>query len=145
MASCLYRLRGGEVVKVSRKDSAFDGHNAAYFGVLMNVKSPDGLDIRPEGPNGELGELKQPGFAKRAVKSSNTMRNARPAEIATFIKEEEADLESQQAEAAESILTRNPVFAKALEALLEEADAVGASTVQGAAGRVKGKRPNLGR
>ena len=145
MASCLYRLQGREVIKVSHNDSTFDGHNEKYFGVLENIKHPDGTALHRELANGELGPPKEPGYAKIAVVGSNSIRNAKPSEISKFITEEAEDEEDMKAEAAIALLDGNEVFAKAFAAMLEEVDALGQSTLEGAKARVKGKRQKKAR
>jgi hypothetical protein len=143
MATVLYRKRGGEVLKISRSNFGFPDADPDYYAVLHNPQFTNGMDIKEQRANGTEGPAREFGFAKIALPATNKVRNATQSEITTFSDEETLDTDSQHAQAAERLLRDHPVFKKAWEAILEEADAPGVSRVANATARLRGKRSGV--
>jgi len=94
----LYRLSSGEVLKISPTGQLFSARNTAVFEVLTDPPLPDGTELRPELPDGDLGDLRVLGKAK--IADAGTVRNATQVEIDTFAAAElddEAQLDAQEA------------------------------------------------
>lgn len=103
MATALYRISSGEVVKISLMDQTWPDRNTTYWGVLTNPSLPDGTEVRD--PNGDLRVL---GYAKYADVGGNTVRNAIQAEIDTYAAAQTDDENQQDADGAESLFITHP-------------------------------------
>lgn len=117
--TALYRLNGGEVLKVSPKGQDFADRDPAYFGVLVDPLLPDGADVRERLADGTLGPLRVVGFAKFAVPASNTVRNATLFEIDSFAVAEASDDNALDAARVGELFSTHPQWRKAFKALLK--------------------------
>ncbi len=112
-----YRIRGGEVIKVSLPGQPFNVRDQTYWGKLTDPPRPDGDDaVPPSGPN--VGQLRVLGFAK--INDAGTVRNATQAEIDGFIVAEAEDEKDQDAEHAVTRALHHNVFGKMFKALALE-------------------------
>jgi len=84
MATCRYRINGGEVIAISEDDQQFPINQ--FWERLDNVLLPEGSVIRDID-----GNLKVLGFAKFADVAANTARNATQSEIDIFTVQEGED------------------------------------------------------
>jgi len=84
MATCRYRINGGEVIAISEDDQQFPVNQ--FWERLDNVLLPDGPITRDID-----GNLKVLGLAKFADVAANTARNATQPEIDNFIVQEGED------------------------------------------------------
>ena len=105
----LYRINGGEVIKISEQGQLFDERNITYWGVVTDPNFPDGADIWDE--NEDIPELRILGFAK-IFNGVDTVRNATQAEIDNFALAEDEDEKQQDADGAVEILEIHPRFRK---------------------------------
>lgn len=119
MTTALYRINGGEVLKISVQGQPFADRDAAVFGVLTDPTLPDGQAVREDLGDGTLGPIRVLGFAKVAVVGSNTVRNATAPEIAAFATAETSDENALDAADAGRMIDTHPRFRKVLKALLK--------------------------
>jgi len=105
----LYRISGGEVIKVSTNGQAFADRNTTYWGVLTDPTFTDGTEIRDGNNN-----LRVLGFAK--IWDSSTVRNATAGEITTFGTSETDDDKLQDRDAAIDLFNTHPRFRKMMTA-----------------------------
>lgn len=119
MTTALYRIHGGEVLKVSLKGQPFSDRDSTYWGVLTDPVLPDGSAVREPLPDGTLGLPRQLGWAKVAVPASNTVRNATQAEIDAWAAAETADDNAQDATRVAELFQNHPQWRKAFKALLK--------------------------
>ncbi len=112
----LYRINGGEVIKISVKEQLFTDRNVTYWAVLTDPSLPDGTDIRnPADPiNGELREL---GFAK--MWDGSNVRNAIQGEIDNFPVAEDTDNKLQDKDSAIDLFQNHPRFRKMMVAFAD--------------------------
>jgi hypothetical protein len=109
MTTALYRINGGEVIKISGTDQTWPDRNTTYWGVLTDPPFPDGTVVRePDGP------LRVLGFAK--INDAGTVRNATQPEIDTFAPAQTADENLQDAGGAEDLFLNHPRFRKLMTA-----------------------------
>ncbi len=114
--TALFRIRGGEVIKVQLSGQDFSDADSTYWGVLTDPSRPDGDQVRDlSGEDGELGPLRVLGFAK--FNDAGTVRNATQAEIDAFVTGEAEDKKDMQVTGAVGALSVNPRFRKAFKAL----------------------------
>ena len=123
MDTVLYRISSGEVVKITSKEQTFSDRDQTYWGVLTDPPFPDGVEVRPRTPEGRSGNLRVLGFAK--IWDNIDVRNATEAEIDNFAVEENEDEISQDAQAADDLMTLHPRFRRAFTALLRAASPPG--------------------
>jgi hypothetical protein len=112
MTTALYRLNGGEVIKVSLTDQPFSEVNTTYYGVLTNPDLPDGAEIRD--PSGTARIL---GYAKFAEPSGPTVRNADQTELDNFPVAQAEDENLQDSAGAKDFLNSHPRWRKLLKGL----------------------------
>ncbi len=110
MASVLYRLRGGEVLKISLTDQPFDDRDTAFWGVLTDPPRPDGDAVRDG-----AGPLRVLGLAK--TWDGIDVRNATQAEIDQMPVDEEADEDEQNTARGVLLSEIDPIFKRPLKAL----------------------------
>jgi len=134
--TALYRINGGEVVKISPRGQSFVDRNTAMWGVLTDPTFPDGQVIRTTLLNGNLGPLKVLGLAKFADVGGNSVRLATQAEIDAFVVGDTEDEKTQDATQAEEMLITHPVFRKIFAAFERDLEA----RVPGLAARTKAAR-----
>lgn len=113
----LYRISSNEVVKISKKGQLFSDRDATYWGVLTDPPFPDGTNLRPEVPDGRLGDLRVLGLAK--IWDGTDVRNAAQAEIDSFAPPELDDENIQDSVGARDFLQTHPRFRKIFKALLK--------------------------
>ena len=114
MTTVLYRLRGGEVLKVALSGQPFSDRDQAYWGVLTDPPLPDGDQVRDLSGD-DPGPLRVLGFAK--INDAGTVRNATQPEIDGFAPDELEDEKDQDAADATLLLETHPHFRKAFKAL----------------------------
>ena len=102
----LYRINGGEVIKISQKGQTFENRNSTYWGVVTDPTLADGTDIYDPDLNNRV-----LGYAK-IFEGSNTVRNATQAEIDNFPIAENDDENQQDADAAIELFQSHPRFRK---------------------------------
>jgi hypothetical protein len=117
----LYRIQGGEVMKVSvpgnKPAQEFADRNQTYWGVAVDPLTPDGTHvIDPADTNRTRRVL---GFAKFYESGSNTIRNATQPEIDAWAAAETDDENQQDADQAKDLLNTHPRMRKVLVALSE--------------------------
>lgn len=120
--TALYRINGGEVLKISLKGQSFADRDAAYFGVLTDPSLPDGNTVRSM--TEPIGPMRVLGLAKIAVPATNTVRNATQAEIDAWAAAETADDNAQDAARVADLFANHPQWRKAFKALLKRILAV---------------------
>lgn len=143
MATVLYRVSSGEVIRVSTSNEPFNSVDLGYFGVLSDPNFPDGMETQEILGDGTKGPLRQLGFAKLADAATNQVRNATQAEIDLFDAERVLDDEELREETAVDFILTHPTMKRVFELLLEEVNAPGQSSTAGAAGRARGRRNPL--
>jgi hypothetical protein len=143
MATVLYRVSSGEVIRVSTSNEPFNSVDLGYFGVLSDPNFPDGMALQETLANGTKGPFRQLGFAKIADAALGQVRNATQAEIDLFQVERLLDDEELREETAVDFILSHPVMKRVFELVLEEVDAPGRSSTAGAAGRARGRRNPL--
>lgn len=109
----LYRINGGEVIKITQKPQTFEDRNTTYWGVIIDPSFPDGIEIRDADENARVS-----GFAK-FFDGTDTVRNATPAELDNFSVAENDDENSQDADAAIYLFQGHPRFRKMMIALVK--------------------------
>lgn len=112
MTTVLYRLNGGEAMKISQTNQPFSQVDPAYYGVLTDPAFPDGTAIHD--PSGTLRVL---GYAKYVDLSGPTVRNAIQAELDNFPVAQQTDRNGQDAFSAKEFLNTHPRWRKVLKAL----------------------------
>lgn len=113
MTTALYRLSGGEVVKISLTNQAFAQRDTNYWGVATDPAFPDGIELRENG-NGPLRVL---GFAK--IMDGGSCRNATAPEIATFATAETADENLMDQTGARGLFAVHPRWRKLQIAIID--------------------------
>jgi len=116
--TALYRIRSGEVVKISLKGQPFSDRDQTYWGVLTDPTCPDGTAVRETLADGTLGPLRVFGYAKQ-YQAPNTVRNSTQLEIDIYDEAETADENAQDAERVSQLFTMHPQWRKAFKALLK--------------------------
>lgn len=111
MTTALYRINGGEVIKISATDQTWSDRNTTYWGVLTDPSLPDGSDVLD--PTDQARVL---GYAKFADVGGNSVRNAIQAELDNFPVAQEADENLQDKGRAQQIFLTHPQFRKLLTA-----------------------------
>lgn len=109
MPNALYRINGGEVVKISATGQTWADRDTTYWGVLTDPPLPDGDQVRPID-----GDLRTLGYAK--INDAGTVRNATQPEIDTFAPAQTADENLQDAGGAEDLFLNHPRFRKLMTA-----------------------------
>lgn len=113
--TALFRIRSGEVLKISLKGQPFSDRNTIRFGVQTDPARPDGDNVR-DLSGADPGPLRVLGFAK--IWDSTNVRNATQVEIDTFSPDEVEDENEDDAEEAETLIDQgNPVTRKILKAV----------------------------
>ncbi len=118
MPTALYRIDGGEVLKISVAGQSFSESDPTYFGVLVDPTLTDGPDVT-EVVDGVLGPMRVLGFAKIALPGSNTIRNATQGEIDAFAPAEAAWRDALDATQALTSINNHPRWRKVFKALLK--------------------------
>lgn len=113
MPNALYRINGGEVIKISTvtPSQTWPDIDTTYFGVLIDPTFPDGTAILDG-----TGAARVLGFAKFADVGGAEVRNAIQAEIDAFDPAETADENLQDAAGAEDLFLNHPRFRKLMTA-----------------------------
>ncbi len=111
MTTALYRINGGEVIKISATDQTWSDRNTTYWGVLTDPSLPDGSDVLD--PTDQARVL---GYAKFADVGGNSVRNAIQAELDNFPVAQAADEDLQDAERATDLFLTHPQFRKLMTA-----------------------------
>lgn len=117
--TALYRIRSGEVVKISLKGQPFSDRNPAYWGVITDPVLPDGNTVRAMNPDGTMGPLRVFGYAKHYVGIGQDIRNATQAEIDGYAAAELADEKAQDADQVGVLFGTHPRWRKVFKALLK--------------------------
>ena len=117
--TALYRIRSGEVVKISLKGQPFSDRDQTYWGVLTDPTCPDGTAVRETLANGTLGPLRVLGWAKHYPGTGATISNATQAQIDSYAAAETADENAQDAERVAQLFQNHPQWRKAFKALLK--------------------------
>lgn len=110
MPNALYRINGGEVVKISDTQTWPD-RSLTYWGVLVGPTFPDGTEVRDTNE-----DLRVLGFAKFADVGGTSVRNAIQAEIDAFAPAQTEDEDQQDADGAEDLFLTHPRFRKLMTA-----------------------------
>lgn len=122
MVTALYRINGGEVIKISEIDRTWADADADFYAVMTDPNLPDGSSLRevlPRGPGlARYGPKRQLGFAKIAIPETSTIRNATQQEIDFFDSAEGTDRQAEDAIQAREQVTRHPFIARVLMALI---------------------------
>lgn len=113
MATALYRISSGEVLKISLVDQPFDDADSTYFGVLTDPTLTDGSAYVDS--NGDLRVLT---FSKIANVGGNEIHNATQGEIDGFAAFEASDESEMDAERAQALADVDPIFRKIFKALM---------------------------
>lgn len=113
MTTALYRINGGEVVKISPTDQTFDQRDATYWAVATDPNFPDGTELR-EGGDGPLRVL---GYAK--IIDGADCRNATQPEIDNFAAAETADENLMDRDGARDLFENHPRFRKMMIAFAD--------------------------
>jgi hypothetical protein len=116
--TALYRLRSGEVLKISIRGQAFAERDPAIFGVVTDPVLPDGTAVRPTNPDGTLGPLRVLGFAKHYIGVGQDIRNATQGEIDTYAAAEAQDEKVLDAARVAHLFETHPQWRKAFTALV---------------------------
>lgn len=111
MTTALYRINGGEVVKISLTDQTWPDRNTTYWGVLTDPSFPDGTEVRHVDR-----ELRELGYAKFADVGGDTVRNATQPEIDTYAPAQTDDEDQQDADGAEDLFITHPRYRKLMTA-----------------------------
>lgn len=109
MTIVLYRINGGEVVKIATSGQAFADRNVTYWGVLVDPTFIDGQEARDSNWN-----LRVLGFAK--IWDGVNVRNATQAEIDNFVIAEADDDKLQDRDGAIDLFQTHPRFRKMMAA-----------------------------
>jgi hypothetical protein len=113
MTTVLYRVDGGEVVKISPTNQAFDERDTNYWGVAANPAFPDGSELRQDGS----GPLRVLGFAK--IMDGATCRNATAPEITAFTPAQTTDENLMDRDGARDLFQNHPRFRKMMIAFAD--------------------------
>lgn len=116
----LYRIRTGEVLKISSQGQTFADRAAAVFGVLADPTFLDGTDTRRTLAGGVLGPAREAGWSKIVVVATNTVRNATQVEIDGFAAGEQADTDAQDAARVAVVIQSHPHWRRALKPLVRK-------------------------
>lgn len=122
--TALYRLRSGEVGKISLKGQPFSDRNPAYWGVVTDPILPDGSVVRVSLPDGTLGPMRVLGVAKHYVGIGQEIRNATQAEIDTYAAAAAEDEQRQDADRVGQLFETHPQWRKVFKALIKRILAV---------------------
>lgn len=124
MITVLYRINGGEVIKISPVGQQFTDINPMQFGVLVDPDFPDGMDNTPS----DNPQVRVEGFQKIADAENNLIRNATQAEIDAMIQAEIVDNDIMDKMFARVFMNDHPRFKKLMKAtvkvLVDEINAV---------------------
>lgn len=112
MTTALYRINGGEVVKISATNQQFDAVDSNYWGVATDPAFPDGTQNREN----DSGPLRVLGFAKFMDVPGGICRNATQGEIDNFAVAETADENIMDRDGARDLLQQHPRFRKLMAA-----------------------------
>jgi len=115
MTTVLYRLNGGEVMKISPTNQTFADRDSTYWGVSADPAFPDGQDIRDPGP--PRGPFRELGFAK--IIDGATCRNATAPEITAFTAAQAADENLMDRDGARDLFQTHPRFRKMMLAFAD--------------------------
>jgi len=115
MATVLYRVNGGEVIKISPMNQTFDQRDTNYWSVATDPAFPDGTELREDLGNDQLGPLRTLGYAK--IMDGGSCRNATQGEIDGFAALETADENLMDREGARDLFQTHPRFRKLMIAL----------------------------
>lgn len=122
MVTALYRINGGEVIKISEIDRSWPDADANFYAVMVDPALPDGSLLRevlPISPgSARYGPRRQLGFAKIAISATNTIRNATQEEIDFFDDAEGQDGQAEDAIQAREQVVKHPFIARVLMALI---------------------------
>lgn len=110
MTTVLYRVNGGEVVKISPTNQQFDSRDTNYWAVATDPAFPDGTELRQGGD----GPLRVLGFAK--IMDGGSCRNATQPEIDGFPAAEAADEALMDRDRARDLFQNHPNWRKLLTA-----------------------------
>lgn len=114
MTTALYRINGGEVIKISATDQTWADRNTTYWGVLTDPSLPDGSDILD--PTDQARVL---GYAKFADVGGNSVRNAIQAELDNFPVAQTEDENLQDAAGASALFLIHPRNRKLMTAFAD--------------------------
>lgn len=112
MPNALYRINGGEVIKISDTQTWPD-RNTTYWSVLIDPTFTDGTELRD--PSGDLRVL---GYAK--IHDAGAVRNATQPEIDNFATAQTEDENLQDKEEGQNIFSAHPRFRKVFKAVIKE-------------------------
>jgi len=115
MTTALYRINGGEVLKISTTDQTFAERDTDYWAVLTDPTLPDGTEVR----EGNTGPLRVLGYSKFADVGGNEVRNATQPEIDTFAPAETEDENLMDQGGARGIFAQHPRWRKLLTAIVD--------------------------
>lgn len=114
--TAIYRKSSGEVLSIDINGRPV-GANPAWFGVLTDPLTPDGIELQRIGPDGTPGPRRELGFSKIAEPGSNLVRNATQTEINTFAGFERQDSNQRDALRARYYLKEDPFFRRFIHAV----------------------------
>jgi hypothetical protein len=117
MTTVLYRVNGGEVVKISPTNQTFDQRELAYWAVATDPNFLDGTDLREDLGGGNLGPLRQLGYAKTI--DGADCRNATQPEIDNFVVAEDSDEAIMDREGAKDLFDSHPRMRKLMIAFAD--------------------------
>ena len=84
MSSVLYRLDGREVLKISKRNQAYDGVDRSAYGVMLDAYTPYGYEVRRRLTSVVFGPRRVEGYCQVADVESNACRLAVSEEIAVM-------------------------------------------------------------
>lgn len=120
----LYRIRGGEVIKISPKGQAFPNINPLLFAVLTDPDFPDGM----ENTDADNPMPRVEGYQKIADPENNIVRTAEHMEIENMVAAEIIDNDMMDKAFARAFMNDHPRFKKLMKAtvkiLVEEINVV---------------------
>lgn len=112
--TALYRINGGEVVKISLAGQTFADRNTTYWGVLTDPTTPDGTEVLDTNDNPRVF-----GFAKFADVAGTTVRNATQPELDNYPVAQGEDEALQDADRAKEMWVSHPQFRKLFKAFAD--------------------------
>jgi len=113
MTTVLYRVNGGEVVKISPTNQQFDQVDSNYWAVAADPAFPDGTELRQD----ESGPMRVLGYAK--IMDGGSCRNATQPEIDGFAALETADENLMDRDGAKDLFQAHPRFRKMMIAFAD--------------------------
>lgn len=114
MTTALYRINGGEVLKISPTNQTFAQRDPTYWAVVTDPPFPDGMINRSGDGDGPPREL---GFAK--IFDAGTVRNATAPELTAFAAAETVDENLQDRDGARALFDTHPRFRKMMVAFAD--------------------------